>query len=190
MGPDVIFDSLYLDRCLRFSWYLDIVMPLLLGVASLMFRSDSVVFGLPGSCAWWWMIWCHLIFFIYHIFNVILGHIPFRARSTDLHRVACLSPLARCTPRWLTGSLFYDDPSMEPLWIRSTRPTFLGIWLLSCFLSWETFPSCLDLIWITEITCSMIDDSMSLDFWPTIHSMPYWGIFPSWTRFIDLHGVA
>ena len=103
------------------------------------------------------MIWCHLIFLIYHIFNVILGHIPFRARSTVLHGVACLFPLARCTLRWLTGSLFYDDSTVEPLWSHSARPIFLGIWLPSCFLSWETFPSCLDLIWITEIICSMID---------------------------------
>ena len=62
MWSDVVFDNLYLDRCLRSSWYLDIVMFLLLGVAYLMFRSDSTVFGLPGSCVWWWMIWCHLFF--------------------------------------------------------------------------------------------------------------------------------
>ena len=116
MGSDVVFDSLYLDRCLRSGWYLNIVMLLLLGVVSLMFRSNSAVFGLPGSCTWRWMIWCHLIFLIYHIFNVILGHIPFQARSIDLQGVACLSPLARCTLRWLIGSLFYDDPSVEPLW--------------------------------------------------------------------------
>ena len=61
MRSNVVFDSLYLDRCLRSSWYLDIVMLFLLGVISLMFRSDSVVFGLPGSCVWWWMICCHLI---------------------------------------------------------------------------------------------------------------------------------
>ena len=107
MGSDVVFDSLYLDRCLRSGWYLDIVMLLLLGVVSLMFRSDSAVFGLPGSCAWRWMIWCHRIFMIYQIFDVILGHIPFRARSIDLQGVACLSPLARCTLGWLIGSLLW-----------------------------------------------------------------------------------
>ncbi|WJZ89509.1 hypothetical protein VitviT2T_008726 [Vitis vinifera] len=46
---DVVFDSLYLDRCLRSGWHLDIVMLLLLRVASLMCRTDSFVFGLPGS---------------------------------------------------------------------------------------------------------------------------------------------
>ena len=111
-----------------------------------------------------------LVLLTCHTSDAILGHIPFRARSTDLQGVACLSPLARCTLRWLIGSLFYDGLPMEPLWSHSVRPTFLGIWLSPCFLSWETFPSCLDLIWITEVTCSMIDDSMSPGFWPTIHS--------------------
>ena len=173
MGSDVVFDSLYLDKCLRSGWYLDIVIFLLLGFTFFRFRSDSVVFGLPRSRTWRWMIWCHLIFLIYHIFDVILGHIPFQVRSIDFQGVACLSPLARCTFGWLIGSLFYDDPSVEPLWSHSARPTFLDIWLSSCFLYWETFPSCLDLICITEITCSMVDDSMSPGFWPTVHSMPY-----------------
>ena len=65
MGSDVVFGSLYLDRWLRSGWYLDIVMLLLLGVSSLMCRSNSVVFGLPGSWVWWWLIWCHLIFLTY-----------------------------------------------------------------------------------------------------------------------------
>ena len=43
MRSDVIFDSPYLDRCLRFGWYLDIIMLLLLGDVSLMFGPDSVV---------------------------------------------------------------------------------------------------------------------------------------------------
>ena len=181
MGSDVIFDNLYLDRCLRSGWYLDVVMLLLLGVASLMFRSDSVVFGLPGSCVWWWMIWWHLIFWLSHI------RCHTRAYSVsgeDLHRVARSSPLARCTLRWWFICYFYDDPSVEP------RPTFLDIWLLSCFLFWDMFPRCLDLIWIMEIACSMMDDSMSPDFWPIVHSMPYCGIFSSWMRVIDLHGVV
>ena len=43
MGSDVIFDNPYLDKCLRFGWYLDVIMLLLLGYASLMFGSNSVV---------------------------------------------------------------------------------------------------------------------------------------------------
>ena len=102
MGLNVVFDNLYLDRCLRSGWYLDIIMLLLLEVTSLMFRSDSTVFGLPGSWAWWWMIWCHLIFLIYHIFDVILGHILFRVRSkifTELY--ACPHLRDVCWDDWL-----------------------------------------------------------------------------------------
>ena len=43
MGSDVVFDSPYLDRYLRFGWYLDIIMLLLLGDTSLTFGLDSVV---------------------------------------------------------------------------------------------------------------------------------------------------
>ena len=43
-------------------------------------------------------------------------------------------------------------------------------------------------LWIfTYVTCSMIDDFMSPNFWPVICLMPYWGIFPFWMRFMDLH---
>ena len=62
MGSDVIFDSLCLDRCLRSGCLLYIVMFLLLGDAFLMVRFVSAVFGLPGSCVCWWMIWCCMIF--------------------------------------------------------------------------------------------------------------------------------
>ena len=43
MGSDVILDNPYLDRCLRFGWYLDVIMLFLLGDASLIFRFVSVV---------------------------------------------------------------------------------------------------------------------------------------------------
>ena len=47
---------------------------------------------------------------------------------------------------------------------------------------------CMIQLWIrtTIVTCSMTDDFMSLDFWPVVHLMPYWGIFPFWRIFIDL----
>ena len=95
MGSDVFFDSLYLDRCLRSGRYLDIVMLLLLGVASLMFRSDSVVFGLSGSCVWWWMIWCHLIFWSITHSTLYWDMFPSWMRFTDLDGVAHLSPHLR-----------------------------------------------------------------------------------------------
>ena len=43
MGPDVVFDNPYLDKYLRFGWYLDITMLIFLGDTSLTFRPDSVV---------------------------------------------------------------------------------------------------------------------------------------------------
>ena len=104
-------------------------------------------------------------------------------------RSCMLIPTCRMHTETRTCSLFYHSPSVKPLLSHLVRPVFFGIWLSSCFLSWETFPSCLDLIWITEITCSMIDDSMSPGFWPTVHSMSCWGIFSFWLRFIDLHGA-
>ena len=92
--------------------------------------------------------------------------------------------------RTLTCSLLYHDTSVEPLWIHLARPSRLGIGLLSCFLFRDTSLGCVDLIWITEITCSMIDDSMSPDSRSTVHPMLYWGIYPFRTRSTDLHGVA
>ena len=43
MGLDVIFENLYLDKRLRFGWYLDLIMLFILGDASLMFGLDSSV---------------------------------------------------------------------------------------------------------------------------------------------------
>ena len=43
MRLDVIFKNLYLDRRLRFGWYLDVIMLFLLGDASLMFEFDLTV---------------------------------------------------------------------------------------------------------------------------------------------------
>ena len=43
MGSDVVFDSPYLDRYLRFDRYLDIIMLPLLGDTSLTFGPNSVV---------------------------------------------------------------------------------------------------------------------------------------------------
>ena len=43
MELDVVFNSPYLDKCLRFGWYLDILMLLLLGDVFFMFGPDSIV---------------------------------------------------------------------------------------------------------------------------------------------------
>ena len=61
MRSDVVFDSPYLDRCLRFGWYLDIIMLLLLRDASLTFEPDSVMDMDDQDCTfddgWFDVVW-------------------------------------------------------------------------------------------------------------------------------------
>ena len=112
IGSDVVFDSLYSDSCLRSSWHLDIAMLFLHGDITPMSIFVSAMFGLSGSRVWWWMIWCHLTFLIYHTFDVILGHILFWLRFIDLHGVTCTFSLTRCAPgRWHVSYLV-----MFPRW--------------------------------------------------------------------------
>ena len=186
MGSDVVFDNLYLDKCLRFGWCLDIIMLLLLGVASLMCRSDSIVFELPRSRVWWEMIPCHPIFDLPYIRCQTGAYFV----SGEIHGSSWI-----CTfiiTYWihtetLTCSLLFHHTSVGPLWIHLAKSSRLGIGLLSCFIFWDTSLGCVDLIWITEITCSMIDDSRLPDLRPIIHLMLYLGhisvmdeIYRSW----------
>ena len=90
----------------------------------------------------------------------------------------------------MTFSLFYDDPLVEPWWSHPSRSASLRIGLFSCFLFWETFPKRLDWIWIAEITCLMIDDSISPDF-PTYSTFDATlGHISISGRFRDFHGVT
>ena len=61
MGSDVVFDSPYLDKYLRFGWYLDIFMLLLLGDVSLTFGPNSVVDMDDRDCTfddgWYDVVW-------------------------------------------------------------------------------------------------------------------------------------
>ena len=126
----------------------------------------------------------------YHTFDAILGHISV---STEIYGSSWSCTIIitySIHTRTFTCSLLYHDTSVEPLWIHLARPSRLGIRLLSCFLFRDTSLGCVDLIYITEITCSMIDDSMSPDSRSTVHPMLYWGIYPFQTRSTDLHGVA
>ena len=114
MRSDVVFDSLCLDRCLRFGWHLDVVMLFLLRDTSLMFRSNSVVFGLPGSCICWWMIWCHLILWSI-TFDAILGHISVLDEICRFLRSCMLIPTCRVCAETMMFPLFYDDPFSRAL---------------------------------------------------------------------------
>ena len=155
------------------TYHLDIAMLLLLGDTSPMFRFVSATFGLPGLGVWWWMIWCHLTFLICHTFDAILGHILVLVESYRSSWSYMITPTCEMRIKTMMCSLSYHDPLVEPLWSHSTRPTFFGICMSSCFLFHETFPRCLGLIWITEIAHLMMNDFMSPDFWPIVHLMPY-----------------
>ena len=121
MGSDVIFDNLYLDRRLRFGWYLDVIMLFLLGDFFLCLDSIQM---------WIWMIGItHLMiddlmlsdFLIYHTSNVILGHIPSWLRFIDLHWFVWSSPLTRCMSSWWSIFLFYHNSPMELLLSHSIK---------------------------------------------------------------------
>ena len=126
MRSDVVFDSPYLDRYLRFGWYLDIIMLFLLGDASLMFGPDSVV-GLDYRDHTFDDGWFEVICFFlnYHTSGVILGHIPFWMRFTDLHRVARLSPLTRYMPRRGPIRYFIMILQWSLPWATQSGPHFL-----------------------------------------------------------------
>ena len=193
MGSNVIFGSLYLDRWLRFGWYLDIVMLLLLGVASLMCRSDSVVFGLPGSWVWWWLIWCHLIFLPIIPLVPHWGIPHFIWRFMDPHRFARSLSLTGCSLR--RG---HDRYLMEPSRSIQLGPHFST---LGCHHASPSGRYILDICaWfsygfgrpVLHVRWWMI--SCHLFFGPVVHlmpilghifrfrcpyiSMPYRGIFP------------
>ena len=124
---------------------------------------------------------------VYLIFDVILGHVPFQTRFMDPHGVAWPSSLTGCTlRRWHVRYLI-----MIPLWSHSDRSTFLGIWLLSCFLFRETFPWRLDSIWIMEIAHLTMDDLRSPDFSDLSHIWCCVGAyFRFQPRFVDPYWFA
>ena len=131
MGSDVVFDSLYLDRWLRSGWHLDIVMLLLLGVTSLMCRTDSVVFGLPGSWVWWWLTWCHLIFFDLSYLWCHTAAYPISFGGlwilTDLHDHHLLD-----AHRDVDMIVTLRSPEIHP-----ASSALLDAWMPSCLSIWE-----------------------------------------------------
>ena len=160
MGSDVVFDSLYLDRCLRSGWHLDIVMLLLLGVASLMCRTDSVVFGLLGSWVWLWLTWCHLIFDLSYLWCHTRGISHFIWRFMDPRRLAWSLSLTGCSlrhghDRYLTEPprSIQLGPHFSTLGCHHASPS--GRYILDLCAWFQLW------IWMTSITCSTRDDFMS-----------------------------
>ena len=175
MGSDVVFDSLYLDRWLRSGWYLDIVMLILLGVVSLMFRFDSVVFGLPGSWVWWWLIWCHLIFDLSYLWYHT-GAYPISFRGSwiltdlrdhhllDAHRdvdmiVYLTEPLRSTQP----------GPHFSTLGFHHASPPGRYILDMCAWFSYGFGRPLLHVRW-QMISCRSISDLSCI-------RCPYWGIF-------------
>ena len=185
MRSDVAFSSLYLDRWLRSGWCLDIAMLLLLGVASLMCRSDSVVFELLGSWVWWWLIWCHLIFDLSYLWYHT-GAYPISFRGSwiltdlrdhhllDAHRdgdmIVYLTEPLRSTqpgPHFSTLGCHHASPSRKTSWI-------------------YVHDSVMD----SDDQCYMCDDRWFHDICPSdlsrtwCHTRAY---FPFQMWFVDLH---
>ena len=161
MGSDVVFDSLYLDRCLGSSCHLDTVMLLLLGDTFLMFRFVSVVFGLPGSLIWRGMIWRHLTFSdLSHIRCHTGAYFRFRYDFTDPHEFACLSPFTIYALRWWRGHYFMTilqlslfraiQPDLLYIWCH-TRAYFRSRWDLPIFTKLRVYPHLRDMRWDDDV---------------------------------------
>ena len=129
-------------------------------------------------------------FSAYSTFDFVLAYI---FNSIEIYRSSwsyMITSTCGMHTKTRTCSFFYHGPSMEPLLSHPIRPVFFGICMSSCFLFREMFSWRLGSLWITEIAHLIMDGFMSPDFRPTIHLMPYWGIFSSRLRFTYLHGVA
>ena len=140
------------------------------------------------------MIRCCLIFQSTIHLMLYWGIFPFRLRFIDLHQFACPSPLMRCMLGWWFTIILSWSPSEVSLGPFSQAHTFRHLDVIMLFL--QGYASLIygsDLVvnmkwlelhtWWWMIWCPLI-------FWPTIHLIPYWGIFPFWLRFIDLHWFA
>ena len=150
MGSNVIFYNPYLDRCLRFSWYLDIVMILLLGDASLMFGFDSAM-DLDD--------WNHTLdsgwFDVVRFSDLphIRCHTGAYSVSVEIYRSSwscMITPTYKIHAETMTCLLSYHDPPVESLLGHLVRLTLFSIYISSCFFFWEMSIWCLDAIqlWI------------------------------------------
>ena len=178
MGSDVVFDNLCLDRCLRSACHLDIVMLLFLGDAFLMVRFVSVVFGLSGSRIWRWTIWWHLTFFWSITHSMPYWDIfPFQIWLYRSSRVCMLIPIRDICAEMMACSLFYDDPSVEPLWDHSARPT------THLMPYWGMFPLLLRFIDLRGVACSSPLTRYAARRWPICYLVmilrrsPFWAVW-------------
>ncbi|RVW43613.1 hypothetical protein CK203_104164 [Vitis vinifera] len=185
VGSDVVFDSLFLDRTnsVVFELLGSFARSLSLTGCSLRRGHDRYLTEPPRS-----------IQLVSYFSTLRCHHASPSGRSSWIR--APLGPFSQTcyTPDAIQGHISILDEicrsSLSCVFISTCGSASLGIRLFSCFLSREMFPRRLDWIWITEITCLMIDDFISPDFRLIVHLMPHWGTFPSWGGleiFMELH---
>ena len=176
MGSDVVFGSLYLDRWLRSSWCLDIAMLLLLGVASLMCRSDSVCVRITRIVSLMMIDLVSPDFLTYHTFGATLEHIPFHLEVHGSSRTCAIITYWMLIETWtwlFTLRSLWDPPSR----VRTSRHldsimplhlggTFLG---MCAWFSYGFGRPLLHVRW-QMISCRLISDLSCI-------RCPYWGIF-------------
>ena len=81
--------------------------------------------GWPGSHIWWWMIWCHLIFWPTTHMMPYWGIFLFWLRFVNLHWFAWSSPFTRYMSRWWSVFILQWFPSGAFLESFSQAHTFL-----------------------------------------------------------------
>ena len=122
MELDVVFNSPYLDKCLRFGWYLDIIMLPLLGDTSLTFGPNSVVDVDDWDCifddGWPDVVW-------FFDLPYILCHTRAYSLSIEIYRSSwsCMFiPTYKIHVKTMIYLLSYYDLLGESLLSHSVRP--------------------------------------------------------------------
>ena len=130
-------------------------------------------------------------FFIYHTFDVILGHISISDEIYGSSWSCMLVPIYEMYAEMMARSLFYHDPLVESLGGHPVRLVLLDTYMSSCFSFREIPLGFVGMIllwtWMTRVTHLMMDDLMFLDFSDLSH---IWCHFPFWLRLVYLHGFA
>ena len=190
MESNVVFDNPYLDRCLRFGWYLDIIMLFLLGNTSLTFRPNPVVnldyWDHTLDNGWFGVTWFHDLLHIWC--HTRAYSVSVEIYGSSWSRMIISTYEIHSETR--TCSLFYYDPPVEPLLSHLVRPIFFQ----------HLYAIMLLILGDVSLTFEFVlgyGDHTFDDGWfhvtrfPIYHtSMPYWGIFPFQLRVIDLHGAT
>ena len=142
MELDVVFNSPYLDKCLRFGWYLDIIMLPLLGDTSLTFGPNSVVDVDDWDCifddGWPDVVW-------FFDLPYILCHTRAYSLSIEIYRSSwsCMFITTYEIHVETICLLSYHDPPVESLLSHSVRPIlFRRLDVIMLLILGDTFLIC------------------------------------------------